>query len=174
MAIAHRSDGRRAPDFQRETIDGWAQSIFSATSEWDRSRTFAANTLAPSDWRFGSMDRSVVPTGTGVNWHRSRAGRSPVPSDTDVETFADRLSAAVKNSGLTQGEVARRVNDAAGTDWIAGYVGRLMSGKRKAKTMSPEAVLALPHVLGVEARWLWLGEGHMVRVPQPRYAGGAK
>lgn len=102
---------------------------------------------------------------------------SLVPSDTVGEAakqvdedFGARLRIAMKNAGLSQWEVARRVNERAGTKHQGGAVGRWKRGER-GQRIEPAALFALADVLGVEARWLWLGEGPQARIPPPRNAG---
>ncbi len=121
------------------------------------------------------MSERLVPTDTGVKWHVAPAHGLVVPSDTMTRAVAvparrlstpgSRLTEAIedaRHSGRLPeeplGTLAREVNRLAGSRMAGGYIGRLMRSER-GQRIAPEVAFAMADVLGVEPRWLWLGQG---------------
>ncbi len=77
----------------------------------------------------------------------------PCCTFTVMETFADRLAAALKKLGWSQNRLERE----AGLS--KGHVNRLIHGKG-ART-APETLVAIARVLGVDHDWLATGSGQM-------------
>jgi transcriptional regulator with XRE-family HTH domain len=75
--------------------------------------------------------------------------------------LSERIREAIQASGLSQGEIARRMND-AGLATRPETIGRYISGRY---APSVEAIDVLAHVLGVNVVWLMRGEGRMQYTP---------
>ena len=170
IAMAQRSSGRLSPRRQREIIDGLQPIRLASAPFVQPARDISRSSCAIPSVRDTTslIRRIVVPVGTGVKRHVARRANPGLGIGVVSEqTFGERLRTAVENAGLTQGEVARRLNALAGTSWTAGYVGRLMKATRPGDRVDRVVAFALPDLLGVEPRWLWTGVGRMSAIPAP-------
>lgn len=103
----------------------------------------------------------VKTEGTSASWHDSVDPQEALifedmPENEEAVVPADfpgRLALALKQSGKTQSRAGRELG------LSQGYMGRLLSGERGSKALSPELIRQLADYLGVQYEWLAIGRG---------------